>query len=229
VEECFDVNAKGTANLLDMTAAARKFIYLSTSEVYGDQGQVPFRESMCPRPASPYAITKYAGELYCRMKQRTETGRSIVLLRAFNTYGPYQSAKAVIGELIVNSLRGLPIQATKGEQTREFNFVGDIVDGLIKAANHDGAIDGPVNLGSGQEVAIRDLIAKVVALTGTSSSVQMGAIPYRPNEIWRMCADNTRAREILGWKPSVDLEEGLRQTIDWFRQYLAVSGTLGES
>ena len=192
---------------------------MSTSEVYGLQNEVPFIETMCPQPISPYAITKYAGELYCRMKQRIGGERSIVILRPFNTFGPYQSAKAVIPELIISCLRGEPINTTAGEQTREFNYVSNIVDGLVKAAAHEGEITGPVNIAAGEEVSIRDLVTRIAALTGTRAQVNIGALPYRPTEIWRMYADSTRARETLGWKPEINLEEGLKLTIEWFREY----------
>lgn len=227
VEECFDVNAKGTANLLDTCSDAEKFVYMSTSEVYGHQQTVPFVESMCPEPISPYAITKYAGELYCHMKRRVAGQSSIVILRPFNTYGPYQSAKAVIPELIINCLRGNPIRTTKGEQTREFNYVGDIVDALMKAAEHSEPIEGPINVAAGEEVAIRDLVKTIAGLTSSQSSIEIGALPYRPTEIWRMYADNTRAREILGWSPQTRLEQGLRSTIEWFRTYLQEFGRPG--
>jgi len=219
VEECFDVNAKGTANLLDVCPGSRKFVYMSTSEVYGHQTKVPFVETMTPDPISPYAITKYAGELYCSMTQRVEDGPAIAIVRAFNTYGPYQSAKAVIPELILNCLRGNPIRTTRGEQTREFNFVTDIVDGLVRAALHPEPIEGPINLASGEEVAIRDLVRKIATLTETRSSLEIGDLPYRPTEIWRMYADSSRARELLGWEPRMGLEQGLKRTIDWFRDY----------
>lgn len=220
VEECFDVNAKGTANLIDTCGrSVEKFIYMSTSEVYGYQTEVPFLESMSPQPISPYAITKYAGELYCHMKQRIGGERSVVILRPFNTFGPYQSAKAVIPELIVNCLRGGPIKTTEGEQTREFNYVSNVVDALVMAAEYDGEIEGPVNIAAGEEVPIRDLVKKIAELTGTSAEIQIGALPYRPTEIWRMYADSTRAREILKWEPRVSLEEGLKRTIEWFREY----------
>jgi Nucleoside-diphosphate-sugar epimerases len=220
VEECFDVNAKGTANLLDTAGkSVEKFVYMSTSEVYGYQTEVPFLESMCPQPISPYAITKYAGELYCQMKQRIGGDRSVVILRPFNTFGPYQSAKAVIPELIVNCLRGGPIRTTKGEQTREFNYVSNVVDALVMAASYDGNIDGPLNIAAGEEVPIRDLVTKIAALTGTHAQLEIGALPYRPTEIWRMYADSTRARQTIRWKPVVSLEEGLKRTIDWFREY----------
>jgi nucleoside-diphosphate-sugar epimerase len=220
VEECFDVNAKGTANLLDTCGGAAKFIYMSTSEVYGHQTEVPFVETMDPEPISPYAITKYAGELYCRMKQRIGGDTSVVILRPFNTFGPYQSAKAVIPELIVNCLRGEPIKTTKGEQTREFNYVSNIVDGLAAAGSHEGRLDGVMNLASGEEVAIHDLVRKIAELTETRSEIELGALPYRPTEIWRMYADSSRARQALGWEPKVGLDEGLRLTVEWFREYV---------
>jgi nucleoside-diphosphate-sugar epimerase len=224
VEECFDVNAKGTANLLDVCEGAGRFVYVSTSEVYGHQQRVPFVEDMCPEPISPYAITKYAGELYCRMKQRMGGAPAVVVLRPFNVFGPYQSAKAIIPELIINCLRGAPIRTTKGEQTREFNYVGNIVDGLVRAAEHPGPIEGPVNLAAGEEIAIRDLVRLIAELTETRSPLEVGALPYRPTEIWRMYADSSRARRVLGWTPAVGLREGLQRTIDWFRDYLRTAG-----
>jgi len=225
VEECFDVNAKGTANLLDVCdGVVSKFIYISTSEVYGAQSSVPFVESMCPNPISPYAITKYAGELYCRLKQRVGGSPQVVVLRPFNAFGPYQSAKAIIPELIIHCLRGLPVRTTLGEQTREFNFVSNLVDGILAAAEHPDAIDGPINLAAGEEVAIRDLVLMIAELTNTKSPLEIGAIPYRPTEIWRMYADASRAKSVLGWTPKVSLREGLKITIDWFREHLRQIG-----
>lgn len=225
VEECFDVNAKGSANILDaceMVGCVERFVYMSTSEVYGKQDSVPFEEAMTPRPISPYAITKYSGELYCRMKQQMSGNMSITIVRPFNVFGPYQSSKAVIPELILNCLNGNPVRTTKGEQTREFNYVDDIVAGLVLAGNIENSFDGPVNLAAAEEVSIRDLVLKIAELTGSSSKIEIGAIPYRPTEIWRMYADNTRAQEILGWSPKVSLEDGLAKTIDWFRNYIAL-------
>lgn len=219
VEECFDVNAKGTANLFDVCPEAEKFVYMSTSEVYGHQTEVPFRETMCPEPISPYAITKYAGELYCRMKQRIGGDTSVIILRPFNTFGPYQSAKAVIPELILNCLRGHTIHTTGGEQTREFNYVDNIIDGLVAAAEYNGQADGVMNLASGEEVSIRHLVEKIAELTDTSSKIEIGSLPYRPTEIWRMFADSTRSRTSLGWTPKVGLDEGLKRTVEWFRHY----------
>ena len=220
VEECFDVNAKGTANLLDVCENAAKFVYIATSEVYGLQDSVPFVESMEPSPLSPYAVTKYAGEMYCRMKQRMGGANSVVILRPFNAFGPYQSTKAIIPELILKCLRGDTIRTTPGEQTREFNFVTNLTDGMILAAQHAGKIDGPMNVAGGEELPIHELVRKIAELTKTRSRIEIGALPYRPNEIWRMRGDASRAREVLGWKPGISLDEGLKITIDWYRDQI---------
>ena len=231
VEECFDVNAKGTANVFDIAAAAsaQKFIYASTSEVYGHQTGVPFVETAMPEPISPYAITKYAGELYCRLKQRTEQRTSTIVLRPFNAYGPYQGAKAIIPELITACLLGRPIRTTPGEQTREFNFVEDLVEGMILAMRTEKRIEGVINLGASEEIKIRDLVLKIAKLTDTKSKIEIGALPYRPTEVWRMYCDNTRARETLGWRPKVTIEQGLKLTIEWYRTFLREHGELSAS
>lgn len=225
VEECFDVNAKGTANVLDVCPGARRFVYLSTSEVYGLQEHVPFVETMEPRPMSPYSITKYAGELYARMRQRL-TPERVVVLRAFNTFGPGQSTKAVIPELILACLRGGTVRTTKGEQTREFNYVEDVVDAIVRAGRHEEPLLGPVNVADGREIAIRDLVQRIAGLTSATGQLEIGALPYRPNEIWRMYADSSRARRELGWAPKVGLEDGLRRTVEWYRSYLAEPGEI---
>jgi UDP-glucose 4-epimerase len=220
VEECFDVNAKGTANVVDTFTEAQRILYISTSEVYGDQPTVPFVETMAPQPISPYAITKFAGELYCRLKQRTANCPSLVVIRPFNAFGPYQSSKAIIPEIIINCLLGRPVLATAGRQTREFNYVENLVDGFIKAAAYPGEINQVINLGAAEEISIHDLILKIAQLTETSSKISIGALPYRPTEIWRMYCDSSRARELLGWRPAVGFEQGLRLTVQWFRTYL---------
>ncbi len=218
VEECYDVNAKGSANVLDVVNGYARAVYVSSSEVYGDQNEVPWKETMAANPKSPYAITKYAGELHARMLQRLNFPVRIV--RPFNTYGPGQSSKAFISELIQKGLAGSPIRTTLGEQTREFNYVTDTVRGIILAAECDEHIEGPVNVASGQEIEIRELARKIHELTGATSDLKIGAEPYRPNEIWRMKADTTIAREMLGYEAVVPLEEGLRATVEWFKERL---------
>jgi UDP-glucose 4-epimerase len=221
VNEALLSNAVATANLLECLSDYGRFIYTSTSEVYGYQLAVPFEEEAQPFPISPYAVGKYAGELYAKMK-RHQTNQPIVCLRPFNTFGPYQSDRAVIPELIIKCLLGSPIETTEGIQTREFNYVDNIVDGFIAMAEADPIPDQVINIGSNCEIAIRDLILKIHNLTESGSELRIGALPNRPTEIWRMCADNERAGKLLGWKPKVPFDDGLKMTVDWYRKYLDV-------
>lgn len=214
-------NAVATANLLEFAPEYDRFIYTSTSEVYGYQDSVPFQEDFIPFPISPYSIGKYAGELYARMK-RHQTKQAIVCIRPFNTFGPYQSDRAVIPELIIKSLRNIQIETTEGKQTREFNYVDNIIDGFIAAATVANPPEQIINIGSNREIAICDLVRKIHELCGSKSELRIGALPNRPTEIWRMCADNNEADKVMGWKPVVSFEEGLQRTIDWYRKYLAV-------
>lgn len=219
VGEVFDVNAKGSANLIDACRDYGRFVYTSTSEVYGKQASVPFIETMEPHPISPYSVTKYAGELYCRMKLEMKE-LPIVIIRPFNTFGPYQSAKAIIPELIIKCLKGEPVETTEGKQTREFNYVENIVDGFLRCGIVEG-IDGEViNIAEGHEVAICDLTRAIHRLTESKSDLRIGAIPYRPTEVWRMYADAEKARSLLGWEVQIPFEEGLRRTIEWYHRYI---------
>lgn len=223
VSEAIDANVKGTANLLEAYDGFERFIYTSTSEVYGHQSSVPFSEDLCPRPVSPYAVGKYGGELYCRIRLE-QSDKRIVVIRPFNAYGPYQSPRAVIAEVILTCLAGKPVFATEGKQTRDFNFVENLVDGFILAGERDEALGEIINLGSGMEISIRDLILEIHRLTNSRSELHIGALDYRPTEIWRMFAANSRAGSLLGWSSRVDFKEGMRRTVSWYRAYLEQFG-----
>ena len=220
VDECVQVNVQGTVNLLQALAphGYDTFVYTGTSEIYGDVA-VPFTEDGPVNPISPYSVSKYAGERYCRMFHQGK-GWPIVMVRPFNAYGPGQSPDRVIPEIIVRGLRRQPLLMTQGRQTREFNYVKDLARGFVAAALR-GTPGRLYNLGCGQEVSMADLAGTVLRLMGDPIEAQLGALPDRPTEIWRMHADATRAREELGWVPEVDLEEGLRRTIDWYTGELA--------
>ncbi|MBF0612189.1 MAG: NAD-dependent epimerase/dehydratase family protein [Magnetococcales bacterium] len=223
--EAIDCNLKATVNLINVLEETpyQRFIYISTSEIYGSQKTCPFEEEMTPNPISPYAIGKYGGELYTKMMME-QRGRPMTILRPFNAFGPYQSLRAVIPEIMVTCLRHQPIRATRGVQTREFNFVTNLVDGMILAASKEEALGKIINLGCGEEIAIRTLIETIHELTNSQSTLNFGALPDRPTEIWRMAAANQRAKEILGWTPAVSFREGLQLTLDWFRNFQAVYG-----
>jgi UDP-glucose 4-epimerase len=223
ISEAVDSNGKGSINLLQAYEDYERFIYISTSEVYGYQEVVPFHEDSTPCPQSPYALGKYVGELYARQKWHT-ANRPIVILRPFNACGPYQSPRAITAELIIKCLRGEELITTEGQQTREFNFVENLVDGFILAGIKPDVIGQTVNLGCGQEIKIRDYVQLIHKLTASRSQLRIGELPTRPGEIWRMCADNRKAKDLLGWSPAVSLEDGLKRTIDWYRRYLAQFG-----
>lgn len=213
-EECFQVNALGSANVLDVFSKS-KIVYMSTSEVYGHQIGVPWDEAMTPRPQSPYAITKYAGELYALMKQKL--GFPVQVVRAFNTFGPGQSSRAVIPDLVLKCLAGKPVETSPGEQTREFNFVGNILGGLVLAGERD-IVPGPVNLASGIEIQIKHLTRIIHDLTKSKSELRIGALPYRPNEIMRMAGSYQKASQAWGYRPVVDPDTGLAATVEWYRK-----------
>ena len=221
VAESMQSNAVGTANVMEAYEGYEKFVYIDTSEAYGYQESVPFTETQIPFPTSPYAVGKYAGELYAQMKHHV-TKQPIVMLRPFNVFGPYQSPKAIIAEIIIKCLRGEEIRSTEGIQTRDFNYVENLVDGVLMSALEDKCIGQVMNIGSGVEITIKDLILKIHELTNSDSKLSIGALPYRPTEIWRMQADNQRATEILGWTPKVSLDEGLSLSIDWYRKFIDV-------
>lgn len=220
--EALQSNLLSTANLLENGPAYHRFIYVSTSEVYGYQTDVPFQESSSvPFPISPYSVGKYSGELYARMK-RHQTGNEIICLRPFNAFGPYQSERAVIPELINKCLRGLTVQTTEGKQTREFNYVSNIIDGFISAAETTSVPDSVINIGSGKEIEIRNLVKMIHEKTQSESKLEIGVLNTRPTEIWRMSAGTNKAKELLNWEPKINFETGLEKTIEWYRKYLKV-------
>lgn len=211
-------NIQGTVNLLTvLDGGYRRFVYVGSGDVYGD-GPVPFVEDGPISPASPYAVSKYAAERFCRMFQQAY-GWPIVCLRPFNVYGPGQSPDRIIPELIASGLRGEPLKMTEGRQTREFTYVGDVAQAFCRALVAPGVEGRVINIGRGEEVAIRDLALLVVELLGAAPPL-FGALAYRPTEIWRMFGDSRLAGELLDWHPATRLEDGLRHTIDWARAQL---------
>jgi nucleoside-diphosphate-sugar epimerase len=225
VDECIQSNIQGTVNLLLSldNVGYDRFIYTGTSEIYGDI-DVPFREDAVVNPISPYAVSKYAGERFCRMYQQG-LGWPIVLVRPFNAYGPAQSPDRIIPETIVRAIRKQELQLTMGTQTREFNYVEDIADGYVKLATTPDIEGELFNIGGGEEVTIRHLVEQIVDLLGHPIEPRFGALEHRPNEIWRMYCDSTKARERLGWKPQHDLRSGLAKTIEWYEGELSKNGS----
>ena len=228
VDECIQSNVQGTVNLLLALEGVgyERFIYTGTSEIYGGI-EVPFKESDIVNPLSPYAVSKYAGERFCRMYQQG-LGWPIVCVRPFNAYGPAQSPDRIIPETIVRALRGQELKLTSGRQTREFNYVEDIVDGYVRAATTPDIEGELINIGGGEEVSIHDVVVKILDLLGNPIEPKFGALEHRPNEIWRMYCDATKARTLLGWEPAHTLDEGLAKTVEWYRNELGRNGSAYE-
>lgn len=220
VDECISTNVQGTVNLLQALDVAgwpaRRVVYTSTSEVYGDVA-VPFREDGPVNPISPYSVSKYAGERYCRMFGQGR-GWPVVVVRPFNAYGPRQSPDRVIPEIVTRGLRRQRLAMTQGTQTREFVYVDDLADGFVRAGLLAGdEVHGEVvNLCSGDDITMRELATRVLALLGDPVRPEFGALPERPTEVPRLAGDPAKAARLLGWTPSVGLSEGLERTIAWY-------------
>ena len=220
VDECIQANIQGTMNLLQALAGSgyERFVNTGTSEIYGDI-DVPFREDAVVNPISPYSVSKYAAERFCRLFQRAY-GWPIVMLRPFNAYGPAQSPDRVIPEIIVRALRKEELAMTQGRQTREFNYVEDLADGFVLAATTAGVEGEIMNLGCGEEISMRDVATMILDIMGNPIEARFGALPERPTEIMRMYCDSSKARTLLGWAPTHSLRDGLAKTIEWYGREL---------
>ena len=219
VTESINSNLFSTINLLDHGPKFKKFIHIGSSEIYGLQKKLPFNINEIPNPMSPYALGKYSSELYAILKSK-QNKKNLICLRPFNTFGPYQSEKAIIPEIIIKCLLGKEIKTTLGNQTREFNYVDNIINGILLVTKKVKHSDKPINLGSNNPVKIKYLVKEIHKLTNSQSILKIGAMKYRPNEIWEMSANNKFVTHNIGWKPSVTFGQGLKFSIEWYRKFL---------
>jgi nucleoside-diphosphate-sugar epimerase len=206
------VNVEGTLHLLTaLDGRYRVFLNVGTCHEYG-KGDPPFAEDRPPRPSLPYAITKTAVWHFCQ-RFHAERGWPIVTVRPFSVYGPRQAGNTFVPSCIraAQSHAGFPM--TQGEQGRDWVFVSDVVEGMVRATTVDEAVGETLNLCTGQETALYDVARTIFGLVGRPAGIQRGALPYREGETWRLVGDNTRARTVLGWEPVVSLDVGLRRTI----------------
>lgn len=152
----------------------------------------------------------------------------ISIMRPFNAFGPYQSTRVVIAEMILTCLDNGPIYSAESKQTLEFKFVENLVDGILLVGVTDAAVGQIINIGAAEEIAISDLIKTIRREAGSSSELHIGALENRPAEVWRMRADNEKARNLLDWTPQIDLIDGLCTIIDWLRAFRRKFETLGQ-
>lgn len=212
-------NVDGTLSVLlaARDCGVRKVVYASSSSVYGDTPALPKREEMPPNPKSPYAVTKLAGEHYCRVFSEVY-GLRTVSLRYFNVFGPRQdpeSQYAAVIPIFIKRILGRrpPVIFGDGLQTRDFTFVRDVVEANRLAM--EGQAEGVFNIACGRQTSLNDLAEMIMEITG----IRMEKVYERPRkgDIRDSLADISSARRMLGYEPRFDLERGLEETIEWFR------------
>ena len=223
-QEVIDTNVIGTTNVL---LAARELggvervVLTSTSEVYGSAVRVPMDEQHPLQAQSPYSATKIAADALGLSFHRS-FGLPVTIVRPFNAYGPRQSARAVIPTIISQALAGATLRLGALDTTRDFTFVEDTARGFVAVAAADAALGEVVNLGSGTEVSIREIVAKVAGIVGRELTVEGDEQRMRPakSEVTRLHADSSKALRLAGWHPEVPLDEGLRRTAEWIEAHM---------
>lgn len=217
-------NVEGTLNVLEACRVneVQKVIHTSTSEVYGTAQYVPIDENHPLQGQSPYSASKIGADKIAESYYRS-FNLPVATIRPFNTYGPRQSARAVIPTIISQILAGCDkIKLGALTPTRDFNYVKDTVEGFIKMAEVDESIGQDINIGTNNEISIGDLAKRIILLTGKNVEIKCDEDRLRPgkSEVNRLWCDNTKAKELLNWKTKYTLEEGLAETIEWIKNNL---------
>jgi NAD dependent epimerase/dehydratase len=221
--EVIETNVLGTTNVL---LAARehsieRVVHTSTSEVYGTAQYVPIDESHPLQGQSPYSASKIGADKIVESFHRS-FGLPVATMRPFNTYGPRQSARAVIPTIIIQALTRPEVRLGALTPMRDFTFVGDTVEGFLRMGATEAAVGHEVNIGAGECISIGDLALRIMQLVGRELPIITEEQRLRPvrSEVMRLHASNEKARELLGWQPNVLLNEGLIRTIDWIGENL---------
>ena len=218
---CHESNIDGTFNVLMAARDARvkRVVYSASSSAYGDTPVLPNREDFAPRPLSPYAIAKLAGEYYCKVFSEIY-GIECVSLRYFNVFGPRQNPAsqyaAVIPKFITMLLDGEPpVIFGDGEQTRDFTYVENVYLANRLACTAKGVAGQVINVACGTPVSVNQLVDILNGIIGTR--IEARHEPERPGEVKHSAADISKARELLKFDPPVDLRAGLQKTVEWYR------------
>jgi len=215
-------NITGTLNMLQAArdAGVKRFLHTSTSEVYGTARYVPINEEHPLQAQSPYSATKIGADALA-MSYFYTFGMPLTVVRPFNTYGPRQSARAVIPTIITQILTGKKaIKLGSLHPTRDFNYVEDTCRGFIGLAECDEAIGKTINIGSNKEISVGDLVKLIAEIAGPDVTIETDDQRLRPeqSEVERLWCDNSKINGLFGFEPQVGLREGLTRTIDWLKQ-----------
>jgi len=217
----FTNNVIGTFNMMEAACSLKNlssFINTGTCEEYGAQ-QAPFKETMPEDPVSPYSASKVCTTHLAGLFHRNFK-LPVVTLRPFLTYGPAQDANMFIPSLVIACLKGKDFKMTSGTQTREFNYVADIVDGYLAAAVTPQAIGEVINLGNGREYKIAQVARLIKKLTKSKINLGIGALSFRKGEARHFYSSPLKARRILKWRSETSLENGLKAVIQWYQDNL---------
>jgi dTDP-glucose 4,6-dehydratase len=221
--EVVETNVLGTLNVLEAARVTlpQRVVHISTSEVYGTARRVPIDETHPLQGQSPYSASKIGADRIAESYHRS-FGVPVVTVRPFNTYGPRQSARAVIPTIVMQLLAGDRIRLGATHPTRDFTYVTDTARGMMLAAVADDVDGLEVNLGSGKEISIGELATRLMDVVGRRVPVEQETVRLRPeaSEVERLIADTTVAHTRLGWAAEVPLEEGLQHVVEWVRQHL---------
>ena len=214
-------NITGTLNMLQAArdAGVQRFLHTSTSEVYGTARFVPISESHPLQPQSPYSATKIGADALA-MSYFYTFGVPITVVRPFNTYGPRQSARAVIPTIITQILTGKnSIKLGSLHPTRDFNYVEDTCRGFIGLAECDEAIGKTINIGSNREISVGSLVNLIAEIAGADISIETDDQRKRPeqSEVERLWCDNSQILSLIGFEPKISLREGLTRTVEWLK------------
>ena len=216
-------NVQGAINVLQAAReeGVERVVHTSTSECYGTAQYVPIDEKHPLQGQSPYSASKIGADMLAESYWRS-FGLPVAIIRPFNTFGPRQSARAVIPTIISQALKGGTIKLGSLAPTRDMSYVDNTVDGFLAVASHPAAVGEVINVGSGREISIGDLARMIVTLVGSASDVVEDAQRIRPakSEVERLLCGHAKAQKLLGWAPRTGLEDGLQRTIDWFRDHL---------
>lgn len=216
-------NIEGTVHVLQAArdAGTQRVIHTSTSEVYGTARQVPISESHPLQGQSPYSASKIGADKLAEAFHLS-FGLPVTTVRPFNTFGPRQSARAVVPTIATQCLTSDVVKLGNLRPTRDLTYIEDTVSGFLAAATASGAVGRTINLGSGREISIGELAAVIAGLAGRIVRIESEAERLRPegSEVERLLSDNSLAKSLLGWSPSLTLEDGLKRTLAWVQANL---------